>query len=115
MDNGGYTLFFNYISQGNNAVIKENEKVSGGGTDDKLFPQVKAPEDRIENEKIIPFSNGHLKLGDAFGFTSYTLDDFDSQINKLPTYNKVQKLWFFCSMFTVDKKKNEINPVTMAS
>lgn len=114
MDNKGWTLFFSYTSQGNNAVIKELEKAETG-TDDKLFPQVKAPEDRLETEKIVPFSNGHVKLGTAFNFTSFSTDDFDSQLNKIPTYNKVSKLWFFCSMFEVDKPTGKITPKTMAS
>lgn len=71
-----------------------------------MFPQLMKPDQRKNEFIIIPLINTHFTLNKIL------VDEMD----KIPTFNKVSELWFFCSMFNVpDKQKNIVEPVTIAS
>jgi len=106
MDNGGWTLFFSYVNQGNRAVVKTEFPSPASPTDETMFPQLIKPEDRKNEFIIIPLVNTHFSLNKIMG----------DEMDKIPTYNKVSELWFFCSSFMVpDKQKNIVEPHTLAS
>lgn len=106
MDNGGWTLFFNQVNQGDRADVKTEYGSPASGTDDQMFPQLIQPGDRKNETIIVPFTNTHFPLNKILG----------DEMEKVPSYNKVTELWFMCSMFEVpDKQKNIVEPVTMAS
>lgn len=87
-------------------MVKTEFASPASGTDESLFPQLLKPEDRKSEFIIIPLINTHFTLNKILG----------DEIEKIPSYNKVSQLWFFCSMFTVpDKQKNIVEPVTVAS
>lgn len=71
MDNGGWTLFFNYLNQGNIAELNTNFGSPSSGTDDTMFPQLKKPEDRKNEHIVIPLVNTHFPL------EKIIVDDFD--------------------------------------
>jgi len=71
-----------------------------------MFPQLMKPDQRKNEFIIIPLINTHFTLNKIL------VDEMD----KIPSFNKVSDLWFFCSMFNVpDKQKNIVEPVTVAS
>jgi len=71
-----------------------------------MFPQLMKPDQRKNEFIIIPLINTHFTLNKIL------VDEMD----KIPTFNKVSELWFFCSMFNVpDKQKNIVVPITVAS
>lgn len=87
-------------------MVKTEFASPGSGTDETMFPQLLKPEDRKNEFIIIPLVNTHFTLNKIMG----------DEMDKIPTYNKVSELWFFCSMFNVpDKQKNIVEPHTVAS
>jgi len=93
LHNGGWTLFFNYVNQGNGKILNKFPDPKAGHTDETMFPQhILDPTMRNGGEKWIPIENKHMPLNKIM-----------PEENEIENYNVIKKLWFFCSVFTINE------------